>query len=174
MSAIIGLHDVLGDPDGIAQHLTSNADVFGLVDAEVVVATPTLVCMWLTLEPWTAAAAEGFPTERVAISVFLDGTTRAVPIGAGTRRWEHRNPFMLGSLDHLGDLCLWYPGDPKALKWSWANGFIDYITIVHRHLMAEEYWRRHGRWPAEAAPHGAGPHPIRSPELNEIVAGAAA
>ena len=75
-------------------------------------------------------------------------------------------------MDRLGELCLWYPGDPRALRWEWADGLSSYLTVVHRHLQAEEFYRRNGTWPSEDAPHGPGPHPIRSPELRRIVAGA--
>ena len=65
----------------------------------------------------------------------------------------------------LGQLCLWFPDDPPELKWDWSDGLVAYITVVHRHLQAEEFWRRTGRWPAEDAPHGEGVHPIRSQEM---------
>lgn len=174
MSRVIGLRQVLSDPDGVATSLMAEHSVYGLVDVDVRIRKPGLACLWMTLEPWPPMADEGYPIERVAISVFAAGPVRAVPIGAKGRRWEHRNPYRLGSLDYLGDLCLWYPGDPDPLKWSWSDGFVDYITIVHRHLLAEEFWRRHGVWPAEAAPHGEGNHPIQSAELRRVVTEVAA
>ncbi len=62
----------------------------------------------------------------------------------------------------IGELCLWCPGDPRQLRWAWSDGLAAYITIVHRHIQAEEYWRRTGRWPAEDAPHGGTSHPIQT------------
>ena len=94
-----------------------------------------------------------------ACSYGRTGRIAATPRGAGGRRWLHRYP------PPLGQLCLWYPDDPPALGWQWSDGLAAFITIAHRHLQAEEYWRRTGIWPAEDVPHGEGPHPIRSPAL---------
>lgn len=174
VSTHVPRHELWRDPHGVARHLVESGEVYGLVDAEVVVKGAGFVCMWLTLDPWAPMADEGYPVERVAVTSFSDGTVRAVPVAARERRWAHRYPFVSGSLLQLGHLCLWYPSDPPALKWSWSDGFVDFVTIVHRHLMAEEYWRRHGRWPAEDAPHGEGDHPILDPKLRSIALGDAA
>lgn len=174
MTRHIGRRDVWSDPHAVARHLVERGEVFGLIDADVVIADTRFVCMWVTLEPWAPLAADGYPTERVAITTFHNGELRAVPVEAHQRQWAHRYPYEPLSLVHLGHLCLWYPSDPRELRWTWSDGFINYLTIVHRHLMAEEYWRRHGQWPAEDAPHGDGDHPIRDPKLRQIVTRAAA
>lgn len=189
---LIGLRDVLDDPYRVAEHLRASGTIYGLTDIDVRIADRHLVCYWLTLDPWAGPAAEGYPTERVAVSTWATGAITAVPVDARNRDWLHRNPSVdfsrwgslrrtlfastppavrdtaeqqdriLGDIRRLGDLCLWYPNDPRSLRWEWDDGLVAYITIVHRHLQAEEFWRRTGTWPAEDAPHGDGPHPIRT------------
>lgn len=190
--ALIGLRDVLDDPHRVADHLRRPGTVYGLSDVEVRAAERNCVCYWLTLAPWAGPAAEDYPTERVAISILTTGAVAAVPVDARDRAWLHRNPhvelnrwrglrstmfasappavreaaarqdLLHSDIRYPGDLCLWYPNDPRSLRWEWDDGLIAYITIVHRHLQAEEFWRRTGTWPAEDAPHGYGPHPIRT------------
>ena len=153
----IQLSDVFSDPNGVIERLRSGANIYGLVDVEVIRATERVVILLLTLDPLEPMAQEGYPTEKVKIVIEADGAVRAYPKSEG-RRWLHRNP--LGGTPLSLDLCLWYPGDPRELRWEPQDGLERYITIVHRHLMAEEFWRRTGRWPFEDAPHGQGPHPI--------------
>lgn len=182
--------DVFSDPAGTASRVLSSGAVFGLTAMEVRFATRDTVVYWLTLEPWLGPAAEGYPVEEVAITIHASGDITAVPRHARERRWLHRNPAAesvwwgstwrawyrtapqpvqqaaiahartMGDPRLLGDLCLWYPGDPRSLRWAWSDGLVSYITIVHRHLQAEECWRRTGSWPAEDAPHGRGRHGI--------------
>lgn len=191
------LDEVLRDPQRVADRLVASRIIYGLTDIDVRVATPDMVCMWLTLDPWSPMAAAGYPTERVAVTVHRNGTVSAAPVGARNRRWLHRNPSIdlnrfgrlrwtlfadapedvkryawwldqeLSDPRRLGDLCLWFPDDPRGLRWEWGDGLESYITIVHRHLQAEEYWRRTDRWPAEDAPHGDGDHPIRTPAMQQ-------
>jgi hypothetical protein len=158
---IVGLEVVLGDPYGAARHLLE-ADIYGLVDVQVRLADRGCVIFWLTLAPWAPMAKRGYPTERVGICVWRNGRIVAVPHNAKDRLWYHRNVTL------FGELCLWFPGDPRSLRWDWVDGLVRYVTIVHRHLQAEEFWRRHDRWPSEDAPHGAGDHPIRTWEMRRI------
>jgi hypothetical protein len=158
-TGVIDLAAVFADPVGMARHLREDAGLFGLTDIEVRLADADLVLLWLTLEPWTPMAAEGYQTERLSVLIWSDGRIAAIPRGARGRRWLHRYP------DPLGQLCLWDPQDPPALRWHWSDGLAAFITIAHRHLQAEEYWRRTDTWPAEDVPHGEGPHPIRTPAL---------
>lgn len=99
---------------------------------------------------------ESFAPERARIAVSPMADVFAFPLGVRQRRWNHRNlsPFgyQFGYL--AAELCLYYPGDPRALRWEWDDGFVAYVSRVHRHLFYEEYWRRTGAWPVEDAPHG--------------------
>jgi hypothetical protein len=191
----IGLAEVLARPQAVVDELVQSGAIYGLTAAEVRFESRNAVCIWLTLEPWLATAADGYPVEEVAVTMCAGGTIISVPRRASHRTWLHRfpaiDPWWLGrgwwrwfesaprrlqeaAVAHawaasdpsrFGQLCLWFPDDPPALKWDWSDGLVAYITIVHRHLQAEEFWRRTGSWPAEDAPHGEGVHPIRSPEM---------
>lgn len=165
--------DLMRDPRGVAHRLVQSGATHGVVSIDVRLASPEWCCLWVTLDPWAGPAAEGYPREQVAITVFSGGRVVAVPVGAFRRTWLHRNPDVHGNIRHLGELCLWYPGDPPALRWDWTRGFEAYLLIVHRHLQAEEFARRNGYWPAEDAPHGEGAHPIRTAALRAIVEEAA-
>jgi hypothetical protein len=160
---------VFADPHQVAEHLL-NAGIYGLIGAEVKFTSPDLVVFWLTLEPWLPMAELGYPTERVALNIWRDETTAAVPSNNGGRTWMHRQPRRLGDPNHLGELCLWDPKDPVALRWIWRDGLVQLVTIIHRHLLAEEFARRNdGEWPSEDAPHGEGPHPIRTDEVRKLL-----
>ena len=168
----IGLAETLRCPHRVASEIVDARSVYGLTVIEVRFATSSMVVFWLTLEPWAPMAERGYPVERVAISVWRSGRIIAVPMDWRGRSWQHRYPYQAGTTWGLGDLCLWFPDDPRPLRWEWGDGLVEYITIVHRHLMAEEYARRNnGAWPAEDAPHGTGPHPIRTIELHNAAAG---
>ena len=159
---LIGLDAVLDDPHGVAANLPGSDTVHGLSEVEVRIADATMVTFRMTLAPWHPMAVAGYPAEQVSITVWAQGRIAAVPFDASRRSWEHKNPFVFGRLDHLGELCLWYPMDSRSLRWEWEDGFASYVTVVHRHLQAEEFFRRYRRWPAEDAPHGPGPHPVRT------------
>lgn len=121
----------------------------------------------LTFAPLPELAASGYGAERGRVSVRPDGAIYAYPLGSTSRTWHHRNPSPLGPAlgTFAGALCLWYPNDPRSLRWDWDDGLEQYVTRLHRHLVFEEYHRREGRWPVEDAPHGdpvTGAHPIRS------------
>lgn len=172
--SIITLDDIMDDPDGVATRLVESRQIYGLTDMDLVVDGRGIRSFRLTLEPWAPCAAEGFPTEHVIITITEDGQIQAVPINGHRRLWYHRNPEGLlprhptdpySFMRSLPSLCLWYPGDPSALRWSWRKGLVAYVTIVHRHVQAEEVWRRTDRWPAEDAPHGEINPPIRTPEM---------
>ncbi len=159
MIETIGLHtqhDTLRDPYLAA---TEIAHRYPLVDA-ITVATAEIdfVTFELRLKPYTELVHDGYGTETVRISVFRNGNILAIPIGPD-RRWKHRFP------EPFRQLCLWYPNDPPMLRWNWSEGLVDYVAIVHRHLLGEEFWRRTGDWPGEDAPHSQsvdGAHPILS------------
>jgi hypothetical protein len=136
---------------------------YGLMMADVEVATLDFVVLHLMLHPWRAPATERYPVERIRIAAWSNGQIAAVPDHRDRRPWLHRFP------DSLQQLCLWDPWDPVALRWSASDGVGAYVHIVHRHLQAEEFWRRQGRWPVEDSPHGNGPHPIRSQLMHDAV-----
>jgi len=93
--------------------------------------------------------AEGYPVERINLLLYRNGDIHAIPKWRKGRKWNHR-------YRHFGiatGLCLWYPHDPPELRWTWDDGLEEYVLIVSRHLIYEEYWRRTGEWPVEDAPH---------------------
>jgi hypothetical protein len=52
-----------------------------------------------------------------------------------------------------GELCCWYPKDPAAQRWVWADGLVSLIDQVRVHLLKEAWWRETGEWLGDAAPH---------------------
>jgi hypothetical protein len=151
------MNALLDDPKPVVDALLADdSPVFGIIDAEVRLRTDRSVVIGLHLAPWPPCADAGFPNERVGIFATFERNALVVPPKADTRKWKHRNR------GDMGDLCLWYPDDDPALVWRWEDGLESLITIAHRHLQYEEYWRRTGHWPVEDAPHGAGKHPVKS------------
>jgi hypothetical protein len=53
-----------------------------------------------------------------------------------------------------GALCLWFPDDPPARRWTSEHGLRLLIEIVRRHLLLEQHWLLTGEWAIEDAPHG--------------------
>lgn len=117
-----------------------------------------------------------YQAERVSVVVRPDQDPMAIPPSTDQRTWYHRYPWttLRRALQprtpiNLGPLCLWAIHDPPHLRWNWSHGVAAYLLIVQRHLLAEEYYRRHGHWPVEDVPHGSRPdgkpHPILDPEL---------
>ena len=123
----------------------------------------------------------GYPAEQVRVNVGRTGEVWAVPVRGDERAWCHRYPYLttqqivsqprqrLTWIGITGPLCLEYPRDPPHLRWHWTERLHTYMRIVQRHLWSEEYWRRHGAWPVEDAPHGDAAdgtiHLIRTLEL---------
>lgn len=154
--------------------------------AEVIAALSTLPCVEsmicrrlssrgvvyrLVLLPYDASGSfigAGYPIETVNVVIGRDGIIRAIPKSGTGRRWRHRNSIF----DIHLDLCLWDPTDPSAIRWVWEDGLEEYVRIVSRHLIYEEFYRRHGRWPVEESPHGSSPTgrwPIRTAEMRRAV-----
>ncbi|BAH47248.1 hypothetical protein ACVH9Z_37180 [Rhodococcus opacus] len=108
----------------------------------------------LTFAPPPETATAGYHKERARISIREYGDPLTFPLGP-ERRWKHRYPAPLGAdNDYWGQLCLWFPNDPRPLKWVPEDGLEDYVDRVHRHLFLEQHWRRTDNWPTEDAPHG--------------------
>jgi hypothetical protein len=160
----LALSDVLGDPARVRRVLQD--ELFGVTVDRVLLPRQGGIVIDLTFAALPELASAGYEPERARVSVRPSGDIYAFPLGP-ERTWHHRNPSPLGpAFGHLaGDLCLWYPNDPRSLRWGWADGLEEYVTRVHRHLLFEQYYRREQEWPVEDAPHGdpsRGRHPIRS------------
>ena len=164
------------NPHGCGRWLTVSG-VVGGANVTVVRHGITLTVFEVLFEPPPAEHLPGYPAECVRVTVQADGGIFAVPVGRTERIWLHRYqsysiPEIMAlpkatrmSCEHLlGSLCLEYPRDPSHLRWNWSDGIDAYLRIVQRHLWSEEYWRRHGAWPAEDVPHGhrsdGRPYPI--------------
>jgi hypothetical protein len=50
-------------------------------------------------------------------------------------------------------LCMWYPSDPPAKKWSRLDGLLKLIDTAIVHLFKEYHLRETGQWLGEEAPH---------------------
>lgn len=163
---------VLADPATAALQIeAANA----LWRCSVMVACGTSVTLRLVMRPFPPFDAQGYPVESVWLILRADGSVAAVcPEPEEHRRWKHRNSGRYSGWPpggEAGTLCLWYPYDPSALRWTWDDGLVSLAHVVHRHLWAEERWRRTGKWPFEDAPHGHGahPHPITDPRTIRIL-----
>lgn len=146
----ISLREIFRRPAAVAEHITDTQFGVTLTTGEH---GPGRVVFYAAFRPPAAFERTGYPTDTARLEVSSGGDIRAIPTGP-PRRWRHRNTS--------GELCLWYEEDPRELRWEWEDGFGAYIQIVHRHLVYEEFYRREGRWPVEAAPHGRGNHRIQT------------
>ncbi len=166
--ATIGLTDVLDDPAEAARTVAAlacvdSASVVAHSDRRVVLRT-----ILIPHDPSGVFVSQGYPIEAVHIVIHGDGRIHAVPKAGRGRPWKHRNSFAGVYME----LCLWDPRDSEAIRWSWADGLEEYVRIVARHLIYEEYWRRTGQWPVEDSPHGEpsdGAWPIRTARMREAV-----
>jgi len=166
----LALSDVLEDPARVRRVLQD--ELFGVTVDHLLQPRCGGLVIDITFAPLPELAPAGYSAERGRVSVRPDGAIYAFPLGSTNRTWRHRNPSPLGPAfgTLAGDLCLWYPNDPRSLRWEWEDGLEQYITRLHRHLLFEEYFRREAKWPVEDAPHGepvTGAHPIRSAFMRE-------
>jgi hypothetical protein len=164
MTTIITITESLRSPRLAAARLIDCGAIYGLKDVTVLGSDSQAAVFELVLDPWAAMAAEGYPQEVIAVLVHREGEAYASPHSDTGRHWKHRYPMEVlrpCKPRHLGQLCLWYPWDPRERRWHKEDGLETFITMAHRHLMAEEYWRRSGfrEWPAPDAPHGGPPKP---------------
>jgi len=164
--AMLDLDTVLSRPESVVPAL----EAMPCVDSVTILrASPAKVVLDLVLVPdHPTFVGEGYPVEEVRVVIRADGEIRAIPKGTAGRSWLHRNRFMGIWLD----LCLWDPNDPEELRWSWEDGLEEYVRIVARHLVYEEFHRRHGEWPVEDAPHGVSPTgswPLRTRRMMRAV-----
>lgn len=155
---------VLADPAAAAHHLLHAHTVYGVEQAVGRTGPGGAALLELTLHPLPALERENYPTERIRIVIRPDHTVHAFPLDSADRTFKHRNP------PPVRDLCLQYPGDETALLWIPADGLEPLVTLVYRHLLYEETWRRTGAWPTEDAPHGQpsyGTHPLRTTRMRQ-------
>ncbi|MEK2495169.1 hypothetical protein WN990_37070 [Kitasatospora purpeofusca] len=155
------LTQALADPAAAARHLLHDAPIYGVEQASGRSGPGGAAILDLTLRPLPALAADDYPVEHARVVILPTLEVHAFP-KAGGRPFKHRNPYP------LKDLCLQYPNDDAALRWIPEDGLEALVTLIHRHLMFEEAWRRTGTWPAEDAPHGQpgrGTHPLTTTDL---------
>jgi hypothetical protein len=50
-------------------------------------------------------------------------------------------------------LCLYKPRDPDEQRWVAADGLLELINQIKRHLFKEAWWRETGEWLGAEAPH---------------------
>lgn len=53
-----------------------------------------------------------------------------------------------------GSLCMWFPGDPRELRWVPADGAAELVVRIGVHLMKEEWYRHTGEWIGGEVKHG--------------------
>lgn len=70
--------------------------------------------------------------------VFADGPT------ASPHRYPSRGRTTL---------CIWYPSDPPERRWVPEDGLLRLFGMIEEHLLKEEWWREHGEWLGDEAPH---------------------
>jgi len=51
-------------------------------------------------------------------------------------------------------LCMWRPGDPPERRWVDEDGLLALFGMTAEHLFKEAWWREHGEWLGDEAPHG--------------------
>jgi hypothetical protein len=156
---IVTVRTLFSNPRAAAERLAGRQGPAYVNDVRLRYHDDQLVAFDVVMKPLKATAAEGYPVETVTLYIsHIHGF--ACPPVDDKRAWEHTlGPLTPGS--KIVPLCLWYPDDPFELRWMPHQPIEHLLGIVHRHLQAEEYFRRTGRWPVAEAPHGArGPLPI--------------
>lgn len=128
-----------------------------------------------TFKPMVAQRREGYKDEQSRVLVPWQGPPLAYPRGP-RRQWKHRNPAARDLSEANAwmaeSLCLWYPRDPRPLRWDWDDGIVAFFDRLHLHLLMEEQWRRTREWPVEDAPHGdpvVHSWPLRTTDMKEVV-----
>lgn len=57
-----------------------------------------------------------------------------------------------------GELCMWYPWDPKENRWIFTDGLLHLLVLIQAHLFREAWWREtggknNGEWLGPEIPH---------------------
>jgi hypothetical protein len=154
---------VVEDPAAAAAHLLGSDQVYGVAAASGHTGCIGAAILELTLAPLPALAVDGYPIEQIRVVVLPDGhSVHAYPRSNLERAFLHRNVS--------GDLCLQYREDDSALRWLPSDGLEPLVTLIRRHLLFEERWRRTGTWPCEDTPHGNpgfGTYSIRTAQMKQ-------
>jgi hypothetical protein len=45
-------------------------------------------------------------------------------------------------------LCIWFPSDPHAQRWTYDKGLAMLVDLIRMHLLREMWWRTTQRWDA--------------------------
>lgn len=167
----IGLEEVIASPNSVAEALEALECVDSISVERVRKDRIVFQAVLLPYDPDGVFISQNYPIETVNIVICPSGQIYSIPKSGRGRSWKHRN-YLCNVPTHL---CLWYPHDPTELCWSWKDGLKEYVRIVARHLIYEEYCRRTDQWPLEDAPHGHPPEgsswPIVTPEMLKIIKG---
>ena len=167
----IGLEEVMASSNSVAEALGSLECIDSISVKRVRKDRIVFQAVLLPNDPAGVFISQNYPIETVNIVIFPNGEIYSIPKSGKGRNWKHRY-YPYGVPMHL---CLWYPDDPTELRWLWEDGLREYVRIVARHLIYEEYWRRTGQWPIEDAHHGYPPDrsawPIVTPEMLKAIKG---
>ncbi len=96
-------------------------------------------CLRLTLD------VEGIGTVKVTICLPRHRPEAVLVYVTGPMDSKHRYAD--------GALCMWFPGDLEAQRWTADDGPVLLVGVIKRHLFLEEWWRRTGDWAGHEAPH---------------------
>jgi hypothetical protein len=107
-------------------------------------------------------AADGIPVRGRAINVPIEVHFRPLlPTAYGRLIRAEDYPSVYAEREmtsphrlHDRALCLYHPGDPLELRWESRMGLLSLLDAAAEHLYFESYWRRHGDWLGDEAPHG--------------------
>lgn len=72
---------------------------------------------------------------------------------------EHPKVYVDGPADSPhrypdGHLCMWFPWDPPANRWTLSDGAPVLLADIAVHLIREEWYRKTGEWPGQEVDHG--------------------
>ena len=102
-----------------------------------------------------------FPSRRVTAEFDSRWPSRPRLFADGPTDSPHRYP-----LRRRTELCVWYPSDPPERRWVPEDGLLILFAMITEHLFKEAWWREHGVWLGDEAPHSTDddPPPLGGPE----------
>ena len=80
----------------------------------------------------------GLPPRRVTIQFRRASPSTPLVLVDGPTESPHRYPD--------GSLCMWFPEDPSARRWTLRDGSESLVAEIAAHLLREEWYRRTGDW----------------------------